>query len=162
MEKPKLVTLLHTIAHPLGYRHKGGLFWKTGNELTTLIYLQRSQWGRGIYVNFGVTPNAMITKAYPPSVEYWAEQRRAESADSPFRDQFAALVMDDEDLMPPEEMADAFRWLLGQIESQFGDAEAVRKDTLDQYPDSWGLLIDWARGTLREPSSYFEDAPYYR
>ena len=162
MDKPKLVAQLHAIACPLGYQHKGGLFWKTGSELTTLIDLQRSRWGRGVYVNFGVTPNAIVTRAYPLSVEYWARQMRAESADSPFRDQFAALVMDDEDLMPPEDMADEFRWLLAWIENHYGDAAVVRKDTLDQYPDSWGLLIDWARGTLREPSSYFEDAPYYR
>jgi hypothetical protein len=161
MKKTELIKVLHGMARPLEYRRKGSLFWKTGNQLTTLIHLQSSRWGRGMYVNFGVTPNEMITKAAPPSVEYWARQKRGESCDSPFKDQFSRLVLDDEDAMRPEEMTEAFRWLLMWIEDHFGDADAMRKAIIDKNSDSWGILEDWAKGELKEPSYYFKDAPYY-
>jgi hypothetical protein len=161
MDRTELIKVLHGIARPFGYRRKGGLFWKTGSELTTLIYLQSSRWSRGIYVNVGVTPNEMVTKPVPPSVEYWATQQRGESSDLPFQDQFTRLVLDDEDSMPPEEMTDAFRGLLIWLEDHFGDAETVRKDVLDSYSGSWGILVDWASGKLKEPAHYFRNTRYY-
>lgn len=175
MKKLDLITVVGGLARPLSYRRKNDLLWKTHSELTTLVHLQSSRWGGGKYVNFGITPNTMITKAVPPSVEYWPMQERGESFDSPFRGQFERLVMDDEDTMPPEEMIDAFRWLLAWIEEHLADAAVVGKAILEKDPTSGiaqmgpipteGIMADWARGELKEPSYYFKgpySGSYYR
>ena len=167
MDTAKLSKVLFEIAKPLGYRRKGNLFWKKGPELTMLIHLQKSRWCPGVYVNFGITPTAMVTRSVAPSVEYWPHGDRATSLESPFRDAFDRLDMDTESKMAPEEMVDAFRWLLSYLESTYGDAEAFRAKTLAKYADRdvAGFIIpDWANHILKEPSEYWKDshAPYYR
>lgn len=167
MDTAKLSKVLYEIAKPLGYRRKGNLFWKKGPELTMLIHLQKSRWSPGVYVNFGITPTAMVTRSVAPSVEYWPHGDRARSLESPFSDAFLRMEFDDEDKMAPEEMVDAFRWLLSYLESTYGDAEAFRAKELAELAvrDFTGFIIpDWAKRTLKEPSEYWKDshAPYYR
>jgi hypothetical protein len=167
MDTAKLSKVLFEIAKPLGYRRKGNLFWKKGPELTMLIHLQGSQWCSAVYVNFGITPTALVTRSVAPSVGYWPHGDRATSLESPFRDAFDRLDMDTESKMAPEEMVDAFRWLLSYLESTYGDAEAFRARTLAKYADRdvAGFIIpDWANRTLKEPSEYWKDShgPYYR
>jgi hypothetical protein len=166
MDTAKLSKVLYEIAKPLGYRRKGNLFWKKGPELTMLIHLQRSQWCPGVYVNFGITPTAMVTRSVAPPVGYWGKSDRALNLESPFRDAFDRLEMDIENKMAPEEMADAFRWLLSYLESTYGDAEAFRAKELAELAvrDFTGCIIpDWAKRTLKEPSEYWKGfrVPYY-
>lgn len=172
MNRADLIKVVHGIARPLGYRRKGALFWKADGELATLIHLQGSRWGKGVYVNFGVIPTGMITKPAPPSTGYWPIEQRAEIFDSPFREQFVGLVTDDEGITPAETMTDAFRWLFTWVEENLADTNNVRRAILEQDPNSgvarmgpipveW-VMYDWARGALKEPSQYYKNLPYYR
>jgi hypothetical protein len=162
--------LLTPIAHALGYQRRKHLFWKPGHETTLLCELEDNPWGNGVYVNYGITPNPMVTKTTPPSTEYWGLGGRAASLRSPFKDSFERLATDRIDAMPTSEIEGAFRWLLGWMEEQFGDATAVRRAVLNMPEDSctlWDAMVlvlmrDWARGELKEPSRYFGETPYYR
>ena len=161
MTKAELITMFRGLARPLGYKNKAGLFWKTGSELTMLIFLQKSACGDGVYVNVGLTTNAMVIKAVPPSVAYWSRMERVEGLESPFLATFERLIMKS-DLVTAEEAAEALRWLLNWMEDRYGDEEAVRKAELCAYPNEWGILIDWAKGNAKPPSFYFPKAAYYR
>lgn len=158
MRTPVLALILNTLAKPRSYRRRSGLFWKKHPELTTLIYLQRSRWGGGIYVNFGVHPSALVADK-PPSVEHWGRSLRGESHDGPFREQFIALAKDDDDTMPAEDMTDAFLWLLDWLDAHFADADYVRQMVLQSPRHDEVLadgfrwcLSDWATGCLKTRS----------
>lgn len=171
MNRSDLIQAVQGVARPVGCRRKGNLLWTSGDELTTLIYVQSSRWGKGVYVNFGVTPNAMITKDVPPGAGCWGWNRRAERLDGPFRELFWQMAMDDEDAMRAADMTDAVRWLVAWIEENFADAAAVRKTVLDEIDQAAHagvergagfIMDDWARGELKEPTRYFKNTSYDR
>lgn len=174
MKKSELLKLLIGIARPLGYERRGSLFWKSGDELTTLVHLQSSRWGGAVYCNIGVIPSSMITRSVPPGPEYWPIGERCETLPSPFQRCFERLAVDDNDEMTSEEMEGGLRWMLAWLEDNFGDAGRVRRSVLGLEPPSpaiasrlsqdaeeW-IMTDWARGDLKEPSHYFKGLPYYR
>lgn len=138
-------------------------FWKTGTELTIVIYLQRSRWSRGIYVNYGLIPNTLMVKPYPPNCEYWGTTKRAESTQSPFRDEYLRLSMHGDDSTEPLNMVDAFSWLLSFLESEYGDEEAYRIRLLAKNGDVERIMPAWAKGVLKEPWEYHGNskAGYY-
>jgi hypothetical protein len=172
MNKATLVKIVHSIARSLGYQRKGNLFWKTGKELTVLVHLQGSRWGKGVYVNFGVIPSKMIIKTTPPGPGYWPIETRAESFGSPFQQKFRELITDDEDVMSVDEIKNAFRWLFTWIEDNLTNETLVREAILKQdvtsgiaklvpIPTEW-VMADWATGNLKDPAYYYGDLPYYR
>lgn len=173
MKTPELAKLVQSLSGPLGYRRKGNLFWKSGNELTTLIKLQGSRWGGGVYINYGVIPTDLIIDHVPPGVEYWPFQERAESSTAPFKEQFVRLAMNNGQAVLPEEMVEPLQWLLAWIEEHLGNADRVRQALLgmtvsstwtsriEPMPEQW-IMLDWAKSQLKEPLHYFNDTPYYR
>ena len=170
MRASDLAKQLIGVARSRGFRRKGPLFWRPNDEVTLLFQLEDNPWGEGVYVNYGATPIAMVTKAAPPSYEYWGVGGRANSLRSPFEESFEQLATGRIDDMSTPEIQDAFRWLLGWMEEQFGDAAAVRNAVLNMPKDScvlWDAMVlvlmrDWARGELKDPSHYFGQTPYYR
>lgn len=162
MNIKELSSLIWTQAKPRGFKRKGNLFWKTGAELTLLIQLQKSRWSEGVYLNYGVTPNAMVLNGVPPSIGCWGREERAETLESPFRDVFIRLVDRDRPPCTIEEITEAFDWLFKHIEATYGDAEAVRAREIATYGDAWGILSDWANRRLKPPSEYFEGVRYYQ
>lgn len=168
MNMNELIQTMDRLARPRGYRHKGGLFWATADELTVLIQLQRSRWGAGIYVNFGVMPTQLITKNRPPSVEYWPLQERGETFESPYKHHFEQMAMDERSVTS-DAIEEAINWLVGWIDRHLRDPHALR--TALYEPSSWlsqrgpmqeGILADWARDRLRDPIHYYQGLPYYR
>lgn len=152
MKRADLIRALSDAARPLGYRRKGGLFWKTGPELTALVHLQDSRWGKGVYVNVGVVPTRAVTGPVPPPVGRWGVAARAEGIGSPFQERFRLLAMGDPDAVRAEDAAEAFAWLMGWIETHLADPDAVRRAVLD--PSSWmsdalvyRVMRDWATGS---------------
>ncbi|MBX3404697.1 MAG: DUF4304 domain-containing protein [Phycisphaeraceae bacterium] len=161
MNKSLLVKTLKRVVMPFDYKCKGTLFWRSGRELTTLIQCQASRWGSGHYINFGVTPTAMVTKSYPPSCGYWGLQNRAEDIASPFREEFDRIAIGDQ-LPRSDRLEAALKWVVEWLEEQFGDSERARGAVLKAFPNEWGILQDWARGQLGPPSTYFSNVRYYR
>ena len=176
MKTEQMGKLVHQIGKPMGYRRRSGLLWRTRGELTTLIHLQRSQWSGGMYVNLGVIPSELITKAVPPSTGYWPLEERAANLETPHQEMFQQLERDTEDTMQPEEMAEAFTWLLAWMDETFGDTGRVRQALLGiggvtiplvssrlttAQSGEWPM-VDWARGELRSPTHYYKGTPYYR
>jgi len=165
---PKLTSLINVmdeIVHPVGYQRLGGLFWKRSEELTQLVHLQKSRWGGGVYVNIGVTPTQMITKATPPGTGYWALELRPTSWKGRYFQTFCRL--EDDEPVDAEEVERALQWLVKWMEKRLR-AESVRQDVLDQTSWIWELGIatrmikDWAGGSLRAPEQYFpEQTRYY-
>lgn len=158
MDATKLARVVGELAKARGYRRRGLRLWKSGPELTLLIQLQRSQWSRGVYVNYGVTPTAMLIANAPPPLGNWGRTKRAETTPSPFHDAFCQLVQDHDDQMDPAEMIEPFNWLLAHIDAEYGDTEAFRKAELARYGNTWGILPDWANGVLN-PSDYLPTTP---
>lgn len=175
MKTETLAKMVHQVAKPLGYRRRGGLFWRSRDDgLTTMIHLQRSRWGGGMYVNLGLMPTEHITKAAPPGPEYWPLSMRAAAIESPHQEEFRDLEQDDDDTMPPEEMAGAFTWLLAWMDENFGDADRIRRALLGEitHPlissrltaaaDGEWIMLDWARGKLKPPRHDYKGTPYGR
>lgn len=168
MDKAEVIKLLNQLSTPLGYNRKGSLFWKSGDELTMLIHLQKSRWGGGLYVNIGVTPNKMITKSTPPGPGYWGWEQRGESLQGPHRQLFEACAHDDNNEMSPMELAKPLAWVLKWMDSHFSDAEAVRAAA--RQSRSWMhrtgamslMMKDWGAGKLKSSKRYFGGTPYYR
>jgi hypothetical protein len=117
-----------------------------------------------MYINFGPIPNSLIVKAYPPSCEYWGDTKRAGSVESPFRDKFRRLEMQDDDEATSLDMVDAFAWLLHFLEKEYGDEEALRNRVLAENGDLACIMPAWAQGVLKEPWEYFKEYnnAYYR
>lgn len=157
-----------TVAGDTGYSRRGRLFWKRGPQLTKLVDLQASRWGKGVYVNFGVLPKEMVIGKVPPDVGYAGISERGEHQDGPYRGEFERCAYDDADHMPAEAMRRPLQWLIEWIEDNLTDADAVRQSVLNDGPPLFPrnrpflFMKDWARGQLKEPLHYFEDTPYYR
>lgn len=162
MQTTEAIIAIQAAAVSSGYRHRDAMYWKHSGELTTMIHVQRSRWGPGFYVNFGVIPSRMVTRKKPPGPEYWPFGERADSCESPYKEQFRALAVG-EDIGVTEDYNAAFAWLVDWIDRHLSDAVALRASILD--PESWisrrapmteGILGDWARGELKEASHYNE------
>lgn len=163
MDGDVLCKEFYRLAKPQGYRRKGRLFWKTGPELTLLFHFQRSMWGRGIYVNLGVTPTAMVIKPVPPPAGLWSSSGRAESLECPFRETFNSLATDNEDEMTAEDVTEALLWLLSYMETEYGDTEAFRQRLLARPYEEGLPILDWAHRILKDPFFYFgRPNSYYR
>lgn len=155
--------MIRTVAGPLGYRGKAGLFWRKGNELTTMVRLQKSRWDGGVYVVFGVIPNEFLFKEAPPPSAYWPLQERGESFDSLHRPVFEALASDKGNELDKSTLHEAFAWLFGWIRDNISEESAFRAAFGD--PNSWlmrrgpmseGILGDWSRGQLKDPGHYYK------
>lgn len=165
MNTTELRNVAWNVAKMHGYRRKGVLLWKSGQDLTVILHLQKSAWSKGLYVNWGVTPTAMVIKPYPPGVEYWPVGGRAKDFESPFHNLFDQLESDDNDQLKQEDVREAFVWLLGFLQNEYGNAEAVRQRVL-RGGDSPEFIIEaWASGQLKEPWEYFKhfgNTGYYK
>jgi Domain of unknown function (DUF4304) len=176
MYTKNLTHALRDIAKESGYRHKGGVFWKSyDGEVTSVVQLQRSQWSGGMYVNAGVLPSVMITKEMPPDSSLWFAFRATDLKDSPYQVAFTRLEDDDIDSMDPKDMVPAMRWLFEYLDNRYSNVESVRQQTLAEIEaerprllaecgpagDQGFPMVDWARGCLRSPASYAPHSKYY-
>jgi hypothetical protein len=152
-----------------GYHRSGAYFWKHGQELTTVVHLQRSRWGTGLYVNFGLIPRRFVVRRRPPGSEYWAFGDRAEVFDSPHLETFRRIALDSDQIDDEVAVRDAFKWLFQWIDRHLADEEALRAAVRD--PASWlsrradytvGILGDWSRGELKAPEFYYSYGSYFR
>jgi hypothetical protein len=166
MNRSGLATELFRLARPRGYRKRGYLLWRARAELTELIHVQGSSWGHGVYVNFGVTPNALVTKTVPPGPGYWALELRPTSWKSPYFAKFCRCERDHDDNIDSDDMRESLQWVLDWIDENL-TSDALRAAVANR--SSWlarsglvtAILRDWAAHDLKEPSHYFEGTPYY-
>ncbi|MBX3359661.1 MAG: DUF4304 domain-containing protein [Phycisphaeraceae bacterium] len=165
MNCTEMAKVVRGIARPLGYRGRGGLFWRTGDELTRLIHLQRSRWGAGVYVNCGVVPSRFVIKRTPPGSGYWGVEFRPTSWHGPHFDLFCRCEADHEDRMSARTMTRGLRWLVGWMDETYSDEDRVRALVLNrstiQHAHSTIAMKDWARGRLRAPAHYFDGASHF-
>lgn len=132
-----------------GYAYSSGIFYKKNSELSILIELQRSRWGKGIYVNVGATPSSDIVNNKPPSAAHWGIQVRGEMlSDKPFSECFRQLAIDDEGRLSADAMVEPLNQLVGWLEIQFADPAAVRSAILD--PNSWISKSGIARAVIKK------------
>jgi hypothetical protein len=167
MNKQELTALVKAIARPMGYVNRSALFWKRGSELTRLVRLQSSRWGKGVYLNFGITPNRLIRNRVPPPDGYWGWEERGECLEGPYREVFARCANDKDDRMPAARMRKPVEWLIRWMESHLGDEQAVRASVrgeaapLSVHTRPTGMLKDWADEKLQSAQTYFKGTPYY-
>ena len=56
MKGSLLVDQIHRGLRPLGFRRRGLNVYRSATEVYTVVNVQRSAWGSGLYVNFGFSP----------------------------------------------------------------------------------------------------------
>lgn len=110
-----------------GYTNKGARAWKRSGDLTRLIELQGSRWGKAVYVSFGVMLSDRIVTRVPPGSGEWDISHRAESIESPYQEAFNRCAADDEDQMKSEEMRRALQWLVEWMESGVLEPHRIRQ-----------------------------------
>jgi hypothetical protein len=166
MNRIEIVDIAVRLAKPRGYRHRRTMLWTSNGELTRLLHFQQSRWGKGIYVNFGVTPNKLIKGGIPPGTGYWGLEMRATEWIGPFTETFRRCESDHEGRMIAGTMERPIRWLLNEMDRYLSDSAFVRTVVLDsdciESVHASRIIKDWARGSLKHPKQYFTNAPYYR
>lgn len=176
MHTRSLIQALRSAAKDAGFSVHGSMLWKSHGELTSVIQPQRSRWSGGMYINVGIMPTVFMIKERPPSdVAFGQSFRATDLTVSPCHAVFRRLEEDDVDSMDPADMVPAMTWLFGYLERRYSNVEEVRRQELEGYakelprllaecgPDGGnGLpMVDWARGTLRPPQTYYPDSKYY-
>jgi hypothetical protein len=166
MKRDDLVEIAIQIAKPRGYRHRRNMLWISNGELTRLLHFQQSRWGHGVYVNFGVTPDSLVKSNIPPGTGYWGLEMRATTWDGPFADRFRRCENDHDGTLRSGTMRRPIRWLLDEMDRYLSDSAFVRAAVLDtecvESVHASRIIKDWARGSLKHPTRYFINAPYYR
>ncbi len=150
MNSKELVRILKPLSRCRGYNSKGQLFWKSTIDTITLIEIQSSRWGSGVYINFGVMPARAVSGQVPPRSGSWGWTMRAESmAVSPFREQFWLLALGEHpERLSNEDVASAVKWLLDWIEMHLSDSDYVRDAV--QSSESVLQLLTPASGAMKE------------
>ena len=145
MSTAPLASMVHAIAKPLGYRRHGRTWWRSFGELTTVVNLQSSQWGSGVYFNFGTIPTSRYV-VRPPRWGYWPISFRGGTFRGPFQDQFGDLsVISDNADIDPEALQPAIEWMFQWLMDKYSNPAVAAADFLKEYPNSDGnQMYDWA------------------
>ncbi len=143
MNPSAVTSLLHKIASERGYRRRGRVFWKPSADLVLLCNVQKSRWGPGVYINYGVTLAKKMAGSVPVNDGNWGISGRANSLESPCKDVFHRLA---EGKASPttDELEPALRWLLNWMDSHLGDARVLRNALLNMPDDScvlWDAMV---------------------
>lgn len=153
MTRQDLTKLVLSCSVPRGYCYTSGVFWSHGVELAKLLWLQKSSYSKGIYVNVGCCGKNDFTNGIPPQIEYWGLHTQASLTDSDFAEQFRFLAIDDEGEMSAEHMRSPINQLLDWMDTNFDNGVEVARAIIKT--GSWnGMLatstgLNWANSLLR-------------
>lgn len=69
MEKKDLVALLDELLRPLGFKKKGNNWVFNGEEVNRIINIQKSQYGKSFYINYGYILRSLSLEGWVTHVE---------------------------------------------------------------------------------------------
>jgi hypothetical protein len=122
MEAKELTAAVTAIARDHGFRSKGRVFYKVGTDLRPYIELQRSKWGRALYVNVGLS---MVAEA---KLTDWAWLARADDVPGPHRDCFFEFSRDGDGLIDPRTLMAPLEWLFDWVNDNLLDEARIKDD----------------------------------
>ncbi|MFN0132744.1 MAG: DUF4304 domain-containing protein [Phycisphaerales bacterium] len=145
------------VARQHGYRRMGGRWWRSDQEITTLVELQASKWGSTIYVNVGVLPTCFAGPA-PPRSGYWALSGRPPRIKADFAVWFGLLEGNGPDQLTPHDASLSIDSLFRWIDKHLADSQLLRIEANQVGTWTWeharAMLKDWIRGQLRPAADY--------
>jgi hypothetical protein len=116
-----------------GYQRTGGVFWKRGMSITSLVYVRRMTHMPAIQVRFGALPNVFIVDRLPRNEgQFGCVQDARCMFGEPFRDYFAKLA----DMSNPlrdlhdEDLSAAINDLYVWMEVHVVDEQRLRRDII--------------------------------